>query len=118
MFYKAVQVWGGIRGGAAGRAAGAWKFERGQIAKLVGVAPMAYDSGTKNGKRKTTAGRSQVRRVLYMAALVSAKHNPVMKQYCNHLSLKGKPKKMAPVAVMRKLLVTLNNMARDRQIWR
>ncbi len=56
-------------------------LNRGQVAKLVGVAPIAKDSGQKEGKRSTHAGRSMVRKVLYMAALISTKHNPVMKAF-------------------------------------
>ena len=70
------------------------------------------------GKRKTTAGRSQVRRVLYMSALVSARYNPVMKKYYDRLLLKEKLKKVVLVAVMRKLLITLNVMARNGETWR
>jgi transposase len=93
-------------------------ISRGQIAKLVGVAPLAKDSGLKEGKRSTYAGRSMVRNVLYMAALVSTKHNPVMQAFYERLLSKGKPKKLALVAVMRKLLTTLNVMVREQKTWR
>lgn len=89
-----------------------------QIAKLVGVAPIAKDSGTRNGRRKTFAGRSGVRKVLYMAALVATRHNPILKAYYQRLLIKGKPRKVALVAVMRKLLVILNTMTKKQQNWR
>lgn len=93
-------------------------LNRGQIAKLVGVAPLAKDSGTKSGQRKTYGGRSLVRKVLYMAALVATRYNPRLRTYYQSLVARGKPKKVALVAVMRKLLVTLNVMVRDQQPWR
>ena len=94
------------------------QLSRGQVAKLVGVAPLAKDSGQHSGKRKTHAGRSMVRKVLYMAALVSTKYNARLKAFYQRLVSQGKPKKVALVAVMRKLLVTLNVMIRDQQMWR
>lgn len=93
------------------------RLNRGQIAKLVGVAPLARDSGQKEGKRKTYAGRSMVRKVLYMAALVATKHNRRLQVFYQKLLAKGKPKKLALVAVMRKLLVTLNVMIRNKKHW-
>ncbi len=92
-------------------------LNRGQVSKLVGVAPIACDSGQKEGKRSTFAGRSMVRKVLYMAALVATKYNDSLKQFYQRLLAKGKPKKVALVAVMRKLLVTLNVIARSKQKW-
>ncbi len=93
-------------------------LNRGQVSKLVGVAPLAYHSGTKEGKRSTFAGRSLVRKILYMAALVATKYNASLKRFYERLLAKGKPKKVALVAVMRKLLVTLNTMAKTKQKWR
>lgn len=93
------------------------KLNRAQIAKLVGVAPIANDSGQKNGKRKTVAGRPAVRRVLYMAALVATRRNPRIKHFYEQLLAKGKPKKVALVACMRKLLTILNCMVKNRQTW-
>ena len=93
------------------------QLNRGQVAKLVGVAPIAKDSGQHSGKRKTYAGRSMVRKVLYMAALVATKYNPRLQAFYQRLVIKGKPKKLALVAVMRKLLVTLNLMLRNQQPW-
>lgn len=90
-----------------------------QIAAMVGVAPHNRDSGTKAGYRSISGGREQVRRVLYMAALVAGtKHNPPLNRFYKELVAKGKPKKVALVAVMRKLLVMLNAMVRDNQEWK
>lgn len=94
------------------------KLNRGQIAKLVGVAPLANDSGQKAGVRKTYAGRHAVRRVLYMAALVATKHNPVIKAFYESLLARGKVKKVALVACMRKLLTIMNCIVRNNEPWR
>lgn len=81
-----------------------------QIAALVGVAPITKQSGKWNGKASTHYGRSGVRKVLYMAALVASKNNQKMHQFYNRLVTNGKLKKVALVAVMRKMLITLNAM--------
>lgn len=94
------------------------KLNRGQIAKLVGVAPLANDSGQKVGVRKTYAGRHAVRRVLYMAALVATKHNAVIKAFYESLLARGKAKKVALVACMRKLLTIMNCIVRNNEPWR
>ena len=93
------------------------QLNRKQIAALVGVAPINRDSGTLRGKRTTWAGRAKVRPTLYMAALVAAHHNPVLKAFYQHLLAAGKAKKLAITAVMRKLLVILNAMLRDQRPW-
>ncbi len=93
-------------------------LNRGQIAKLVGVAPLANQSGKSDKQRKAKGGRGQVRNVLYMATLVAARHNPVIKQFYNRLLAKGKLKKVALVAAMRKLLTILNDMVRNGELWR
>jgi transposase len=93
------------------------ELNRGQIAKLVGVAPMNNDSGQKAGKRKTSGGRSSVRRVLYMATLVATRHNPHIKAFYIRLLAKGKPKKLALVAAMRKLLTILNTLIKKNELW-
>jgi transposase len=90
---------------------------RRQIAKLVGVAPLADDSGPRKGKRRIWGGRSDVRAVVYMAALAAIRHNPVIKAFHSRLIAAGKPKKVAIVACMRKLLTILNAMLRDRSTW-
>ena len=90
---------------------------RRQIAKLVGVAPLSDDSGGRSGKRRTWGGRSEVRSVVYMAAIVAMRHNPVIREFYERLLKAGKPKKMAIVACMRKLLTILNAMLRDQALW-
>ena len=90
---------------------------RRQIAKLVGVAPLSDDSGPRKGKRRIWGGRAEVRAVVYMAALVAIKHNPAIKVFHSRLIAAGKPKKVAIVACMRKLLTILNAMLRDQAMW-
>ena len=88
-----------------------------EIAALVGVAPLARDSGTRRGKRLVYGGRAPVRAVLYMAALVASKCNPVIRTFYLRLRAAGKPAKVALTACMRKLLVILNAMARSGTSW-
>lgn len=90
---------------------------RRQVSKLVGVAPLADDSGPRKGKRRIWGGRADVRAVLYMAALVAIKHNPAIGVFHSRLIAAGKPKKVAIVACMRKLLTILNAMLRDQSMW-
>jgi transposase len=89
----------------------------GKIGKLVGLAPFNRDSGKLRGKRHISGGRSRVRAVLYMATLVAARFNPVVKAWYQRLLAAGKPKKVALVACMRKLLVVLNAMIKTRTRW-
>lgn len=93
------------------------RLGRRQIAKLVGVAPLADDSGSRSGKRRTWGGRAEVRAVVYMAAVVAMRHNPVIRTFYERLLEAGKPKKVAIVACMRKLLTILNAMLRDQATW-
>jgi transposase len=93
------------------------RLGRRPIAKLVGVAPLADDSGTRRGKRCTWGGRAEVRAVVYMAALVAIRRNPVIGAFYARLIAAGKPKKVAIVACMRKLLTILNAMLRDQAVW-
>ena len=90
---------------------------RRQISKLVGVAPLADDSGPRKGKRRIWGGRANVRAVVYMAALVAIQHNPAIKVFHSRLVAAGKPKKVAIVACMRKLLTILNARLRDQTSW-
>ena len=94
------------------------KMDRKKIAALVGVAPMNYDSGKKRGYRKTKGGRTDVRSVLYMSTLVATRHNPMIRTQYQHLLKRGKEKKVALTACMRKFLTILNAMLRDRQPFR
>jgi transposase len=94
------------------------KMDRKKIAALVGVAPMNFDSGKKHGYRKTKGGRADVRSVLYMATLVATRFNPVIKAQYERLVARGKLKKVAITACMRKFLTILNAMMRDQQPFR
>jgi transposase len=89
-----------------------------RLCALVGVAPFNRDSGQGRGKREVWGGRAPVRAVLYMGTLVATRHNPVLKEFYERLLAAGKPKKVALVACMRKLLSILNALMRDRVIWR
>ena len=91
---------------------------RQQIAALVGVAPINRDSGTMRGRRTTGGGRANVRTALYMATLVATQHNPVIRAYYQRLVANGKKKMVALVAAMRKLIVILNAIIREQNIWR
>jgi transposase len=93
------------------------KLDRKQIAALVGVAPLNCDSGQHQGKRSCWGGRADVRAVLYMAALVGSRFNPLLRSVYRRLVAAGKPKKVAIVACMRKLIVILNAIARDQTPW-
>lgn len=86
---------------------------RRQISALVGVAPFNRDSGRLRGRRVIWGGRESVRRVLYMATLSATRHNPTIQRFYARLVEAGKPKKVAIVASMRKLLGILNAMVRD-----
>lgn len=90
---------------------------RRQIAKLVGVAPLANDSGSRTGKRRVWGGRADVRSVVYMATLSAIRHNPAIQVFHSRLIAAGKPKKVAIVACMRKLMTILNAMLRDQALW-
>ena len=92
-------------------------LNRKEIAALVGVAPLNWDSGKLRGKRAIWGGRAHVRSTLYMAALVASRRNPVIRALYERLCAAGKPKKLALVAAMRKLLIILNSMLRTRTFW-
>ena len=93
-------------------------LDRHQVAALVGVAPFNRDSGMMRGKRRVWGGRSRVRAVLYMGTLAATRFNPVIRDFYQRLLAAGKPKKVALVACMRKLLVILNSMLKQRSPWR
>lgn len=92
-------------------------LNRREIAKLVGVAPLACDSGKMHGKRTTWGGRAGVRAALYMAVLSAMRHNPVLRPFYQRLRAAGKPKKVAMVACMRKLLTILNAVLKSDSPW-
>jgi len=94
------------------------RVSRREIAKLAGVAPLSRDSGTLRGRRVVQGGRASVRAVLYMGTLVATRHNAVIRDFYQRLLAAGKPKKLALVACMRKLLTILNAMVRTHEPWR
>lgn len=91
------------------------RLTRRQISALVGVAPYAKDSGRMRGLRRIAGGRFEVRRLLYMVALVAVQHNPVLKAFYARLLAGGKKKKVALVACIRKVVTILNAMVRDQK---
>lgn len=93
------------------------KLPRREISALVGVAPINRDSGRMRGRRTIFGGRAGVRTALYMATLVATRFNPVIKEFYGRLLAAGKPKKVALVACMRKLLTILNAMLRKSEAW-
>ncbi len=88
-----------------------------EASSLVGVAPMNKESGRFKGQRKIQGGRHQVRTVLYMAMMSAIQSNPVFKETYQRLVEAGKPKKVAIIACIRKMVVTLNSMLRDGVMW-
>lgn len=93
-------------------------LDRKRIAALVGVAPLNRDSGTFRGRRGIWGGRARVRSALYMAALVGTRCNPTLAAFYQRLLVAGKPKKVALVACMHKLLRILNAVLRTGASWR
>lgn len=88
-----------------------------QISALAGVAPFSKDSGQMKGKREIWGGRAPVRAALYMAALSAKKSNAALKRFYDRLVARGKLKKVALVACMRKLIIIMNAMIRDNSTW-
>ena len=91
---------------------------RGQIAALVGVAPFANDSGHWRGKRSIQGGRAPIRAMLYLASWTAIRVPGTLKDFYQRLVAAGKPKQVALIAVVRKLLIALNEMMRSRTPWR
>ncbi|HEL8025867.1 TPA: transposase [Escherichia coli] len=89
------------------------KLNRRQISALTGVAPFNHDSGKMRGRRVISGGRADVRKVLFMAAMSATRFNPVIKSFYTRLINAGKPKKVAIVACMRRIVCILNAMLRD-----
>lgn len=92
-------------------------LDRRHLAKLADVAPLNCDSGPRSGARRIWGGRASARSAVYMAALVACRWNPVIRSYYEGLLLRGKAKKVALVACMRKLLTILNAMAKHGTVW-
>src|SRR5712691_6018568 len=93
------------------------RLDRRRIAALVGIAPLNRDSGLWRGRRMIGGGRPPVRRALFMATLVAIRYNPVIRDFYRRLTTAGRPKKVAVIAAMRKLLTILNAMLRDHRQW-
>lgn len=93
------------------------KCNRKEIAMLVGLAPVNHDSGQYRGKRMTGGGRREVRSMLYMPMLSAIQCNPIIKKKYRQLVDQGKPKKVAIIACMRKLVTFLNSMLKDEKTW-
>jgi transposase len=94
------------------------QLDRRRIAALAGVAPVNRDSGQMRGRRSVAGGRGDVRGVLFMATLAAARWNPVIRQHDRALVARGRPKKVALVACMRRPLTILNAMIRTKTAWR
>ena len=93
------------------------RLDRRAIAALVGVAPFNNDSGKMHGRRSIYGGRSRVRTMLYMAATSAIRFNPVIREFYQRLTARGKPHKVAMVACMRKMLTILNAIVRESTPW-
>jgi transposase len=93
------------------------QLNRRAIAKLVGVAPMNRDSGTWRGRRSIQGGRATIRSTMYMATLSATRHKAVIRTFYRRLVATGKPRKVAVIACMRKLLTILNRLLHTRQSW-
>lgn len=93
------------------------QLDRRQIAALVGVAPLAHDSGQRRAPRRIAGGRPTVRAALYLACWSAVRHNPVIRATYHHLLDAGKAKQVALIACVRKLLTILNAMCRDGVPW-
>lgn len=93
------------------------QLNRREIAKLVGVAPLADDSGKHRGKRFIWGGRADVRAVLYMATVAAMRCNPAIKPFAQRLKMAGKPAKLVIAACMRKLLTIMNAMIKTNSPW-
>lgn len=92
-------------------------LNRKQVAALVGVAPLNRDSGLFRGKRMIWGGRASIRSVLYMSVTCAIRYNPALKEFYQRLRNAGKFHKVAMTACMRKLLVILNTMIKNRTCW-
>ncbi len=93
------------------------ELNREEISALAGLAPYNRDSGNFRGKRSIWGGRATVRNALYMAALSAKTHNPVIREFFDRLTEKGKPFKLAMTACMHKMLVILNSMVKTNSHW-
>lgn len=92
-------------------------LDRGSVAAISGLAPFNKDSGTLSGRRKTKPSRQKIKSVLYMCSMISIKCNPRIKSFYQRLKSKGKSGKLALVACMRKMIITLNAMIKKESFW-
>ena len=93
------------------------RLSRREIAKLVGIAPLANDSGKHHGRRHIWGGRAELRAVLYMATISAMRCNPDIKVFAARLQQTGKPAKVVIVACMRKLLTIMNAIIKKNTPW-
>ena len=93
------------------------KLDRRAIASLVGVAPFTRQSGQWRGKSFIAGGRRTVRAALFVATMAAVRHNPIIRAFRQRLLAAGKPKMVAIVACMRKILTILNAIAREQKPW-
>ena len=89
-----------------------------EASALIGVAPYNCDSGNSEGKRRISGGRFEVRKVLYMAAVCASRHNPILRKHYQYLVGKGKPAKVALVAIMRRMVLILNGILKSNEPWK
>lgn len=94
------------------------RLNRQQISALVGVAPFADDSGSRQGRRSTRGGRRPLRSTLYMATVAAMRFNPVLKAFAKNLRRNGKRGKVVIIACMRKLVVIMNTMVKENSHWK
>ena len=94
------------------------KCSRTQIAALLGVAPMNWDSGLLRGRRIIKGGRAPLRAVIYMAAVAAIRANPDIKTFYQRLRDNGKKPKVALTAVMRKLVILANTLGNQNRTWK
>ena len=92
-------------------------LNRGAVGMLAGLAPHARDSGKREGKRFCWGGRANVRTALYMPILAAIQHNPVIRAFYQRLVGRGKQRKVALTACMRKMLTILNAILREETVW-
>jgi len=93
------------------------RLNRKQVARLTGTAPLAHESGQQRKRRWVRDGRQRLRRYLFMSAMVSVRFNPVLRAFYERLLARGKAKKVALVAVMRRMVIWVNAMVRDGTVW-
>ena len=93
------------------------QLNRKEIAALVGLAPMNRESGAYRGKRRIRGGRAKIRTVMFMAMMSTIQSNDKFKHEYQRLVAKGKPKKVALVACMRKMITILNTMVKNGEVW-